>query len=76
MRNIYKVPKKQWKSWSKVAKEVFNRTYNFIYNNQRLMTHPKATPVTDKFWKTISWNSAWIAADAVDDSIPDYIVEC
>ena len=68
MKNYNKVPKKQWCDWSNKAKEVFNKTYDFFYYNQKLITHPKMGTVCGDYWKTISWNAAWIAADAVDNA--------
>lgn len=73
VRNLYKVPLKQWRKWSETARTVFNRVYDFAYNNQPLVTHPKAEKVKPTHWKTVAWNVAWIAADAVDDTIPDVI---
>lgn len=72
--NINKVPKKQWERWSLAARESFNRTYDFLYCNQKLVTHPKMTEIKPEHWKTIAWNAAWIAADSVDDTIPTEVV--
>ena len=74
-KNENRVPLKQWRRWSEKAREVFNRVYEFGTNNQWAMLHPKQTPPKPDHWKTTCWNAAWIAADAVDDSIPDEIVE-
>lgn len=74
MKNQYRVPKKQWMKWSNNAKEVFNRVYDFAYRNQDLMTHPKQPKVRTDHWQTCAWNSAWIAADAVDDCIPMEVI--
>ena len=75
VRNPYRVPQKQWRRWSEQAKTVFNRTYKFMYDNRAVMLHPKQPVPSPAHWKTTAWNAAWIAADAVDDSIPDEIVE-
>lgn len=73
-RNRYKVPVKQWRKWSRIARTVFNRVYNFAINNQSMLLHPGVKVVfTAKHWKTTAWNVAWTAADAVDDSLPDFI---
>ena len=56
------------------AKEVFNRVYTFFYDNQELTKHPKTNKLPANQWKTISWNAAWIAADACDNTIPTEIV--
>jgi len=73
--NKNRVPKKQWRRWSEPAQVVFNRTYEFAMRNPELMVHPKALVVRPACWKTTAWNMAWIAADAVDDCIPDEVVE-
>lgn len=70
MRNVNRVPKKQWRKWSTQARSVFNAVYRFAMNNPRLMQHPAAPEPKPFHWKTVAWNAAWIAADAVDDSIP------
>jgi hypothetical protein len=72
--NKYRVPAKQWKRWSKAARAVFNRVYDFAYNNECLMTHPGQDAAKPVHWKTIAWNAAWIAADAVDDTIPTRVI--
>lgn len=74
-KNVNKVPKKQWTKWSKEAKVIFNRCYDFFMNNQMTMNHPKAVQIPAAHWKTVSWNAAWIAADACDDTIPDEFVD-
>ncbi|UUZ75506.1 hypothetical protein LP414_27710 [Polaromonas sp. P1(28)-13] len=62
--NIHKVTKKQWKKWPDLAQRVFNDTFSSLVNNQSLMTHPKTEWLPEKQWKTIAWNSAWMAASA------------
>ena len=71
--NINRVPSKQWKKWSEQARTVFNRVYDFAIDSQWAMSHPKSYVQKDEHWKTTAWNMAWIAADAVDDSIPTKI---
>lgn len=68
--NVNKVPTKQWKRWSARARATFNTTYDFLLNNQEIASHPKADTQSPAHWKTLSWNAAWIAADAVDGSLP------
>lgn len=74
-KNKFKVGKKVWRKWSLLARTVFNRVYEFVYDNPEMMLHPKQEKPKPIFWKTTAWNAAWIAADAVDDTIPDEIVE-
>jgi hypothetical protein len=75
VQNLYKVPLKKWRKWSPLARTVFNRVYDFTFENQWAMLHPKQPKPSPTHWKTTAWNAAWIAADAVDNTIPDEIVE-
>ena len=74
IKNTFRVPVKQWRRWSATARAVFNRTYDFVHDNQGLMTHPKMSAIKPAHWKTVAWNAAWIAADAVDDTVPAEVV--
>lgn len=69
-KNLYRVPVKQWRKWSEAARAVFNRVYDFVLSNPDVMNHPKAEKLKPMHWKTVAWNTGWIAADAVDDEIP------
>ena len=75
IRNSFKVPQKQWCKWSGLARSVFNRVYDFAFNSIELLNHPKAPVLTPAWAKTLAWNTAWIAADAVDDEIPSVVEE-
>lgn len=75
IKNKNRVPKKQWSKWSKEAKAIFNDCYDFFFNNQGLVMHPKAHELKPDHWKTVAWNAAWIAADACDECIPTEFVE-
>ena len=69
-KNTYKVPKAQWKKWSEVARDVFNDLYyTLTRNKQSLFTHPKQVRLPKNQWRTIAWNTAWLAADAVHPPI-------
>lgn len=68
-RNFYKVPKRKWRKWSDVARGTFNRTYPFVRDSQALFTHPKAEKQKRDHWKTVAWNTAWIAADHADETL-------
>ena len=74
IKNVNRVPLKQWRKWSVSARSVFNDCYDFYINNQSIMNHPKAQKLKPYYWKTISWNAAWIAADATDGTIPEEII--
>lgn len=69
------VPLKQWRKWSPKARAVFNDVYAFIYENHDIVTHPRAEAAPTAQWKTLSWNAAWIAADAVDDDLPSEVCD-
>lgn len=74
-KNKYNVPDEVWDEWSKKARLVFNRVYDFIYENRAIVLHPKHRPFPKAdHWQTIAWNSAWIAADAVDNTLPAEVV--
>jgi hypothetical protein len=72
-KNEFKVPMRQWRKWSGLARSTFNRVYDFAFNNMMLLNHPKAPPLTPAEVGVLAWNVAWIAADAVDDVIPDIV---
>ena len=74
-RNTNRVPRRQWDRWSGASRRVFNAVYKFMLDNPWVMRHPKQTAVSPAHWKTTAWNAAWIAADAVDDRLPDEVVE-
>lgn len=62
-RNRYKVPKKQWNKWGKLARYVFNETYEASLSP--VLWPDSADILTSNAKKVISWNLSWIAADAV-----------
>lgn len=66
-RNIHKVPKKQWAKWPRVARRVFNAVFRQMTDSQFAFLHPKSQPVAADQWKTVAWNAAWTAADAVTE---------
>ena len=74
VKNLSRVPAKAWNAWGETARRTFNRVYDFMMNNQKLMTHPGQPAFKPAHWKTIAWNAAWIAADAVDGSLPVAVV--
>lgn len=69
-RNLYRVPKKQWRRWSMKARRAFNHLYGLMMRSPSLFRHPKAIRENAQHWKTTAWNSAWLAADAVDEALP------
>ena len=68
MINIAKVPKIQWKRWSKKARSVFNGVYSTMMGSQDLFKHPEDTSTKKEIWRTTAWNAAWVAADSVDET--------
>jgi len=37
-----------------------------IYENQKLIAHPRMEKIKAAHWKTVAWNAAWLAADRID----------
>lgn len=66
--NRYKVPKRQWRKWSALARHVFNELYGSMSQNAWAFQAPsvEANPPNKRAWKTTCWNAAWVAADAAD----------
>ncbi|HEV8262702.1 MAG TPA: hypothetical protein VGQ19_18350 [Burkholderiales bacterium] len=62
--NRHKVPQRQWRKWTLVARKVFNEVYSTMAQNQWTFLHPHQDKVSKRLWKTTAWNAAWIAADA------------
>lgn len=75
IKNVNRVPKNAWSKWSKEARTIFNRCYDFFMGNQEIVNHPKAPKLPPVQWKTVSWNAAWIAADACDNTVPTEIID-
>lgn len=74
VNNKNRVAQKQWKKWSDTAQRIFNDVYEFCMLNPTIMVHPKAEKIQPEHWKTIAWNTAWVAADSYDEVVPDLIV--
>lgn len=64
--NDFDVPAVVWGSWTERARDVFNRLYWYMIQNQSIFKHPQAPVLEDEHWKTTAWNAAWIAANATD----------
>lgn len=67
--NQLKVPRSQWKKWSKTSRNVFENLFLMMEANPQLFNHPSAPTLSGKEWKTTCWNAAWMAADFVQDEI-------
>ena len=68
-KNKSRVPKSQWKKWGSDARITFNWLYGLMVNFPDLFNHPKAIKMNQTHWKTVAWNTAWLAADAVHDAL-------
>lgn len=71
MKNTQHVPIKQWRKWSDTARRVFNSLYVQIRDNHEILFPKSAHKLTKTAVKIIAWNSAWVAADAVDGRCSD-----
>jgi len=71
VENDFGVPKKQWKKWPEIAQRLFNKVYASMELNPALFIHPKTGKIAKEQWGTVSWNAAWIAADAYIESLKD-----
>jgi len=74
-QNAHSVPKKQWKKWTMIGKNVFNKTYEYMMENPDHFKHPNADLVPTEFFKITAWNAAWIAADICSRGEKHYIKE-
>lgn len=66
--NTYKVPIRQWRKWSELARRVFNLHFYELKENQAILcatTKNKDYLISKREWHTQSWNAAWLAADSV-----------
>jgi hypothetical protein len=68
-KNRNDVPLKQWRKWSVPARRTFNSLFETMRDNKKLFLHPKHPKVSDEHWRTTCWNSAWMAAEAVQGKI-------
>lgn len=71
MKNKYKVPTRPWRTWSASAQRVFNAVYSQIKNNSNVLFPASASKLSRPAIRVIAWNSAWVAADAVDGRCAD-----
>lgn len=69
IKNVHKVPQKQWKRWNDRQRVIFNHVFSSMLHNQEMFKHPKQAPMSSEHWKTPCWNAAWTAADAAADSV-------
>lgn len=67
VENKHGIAKNQWKKWDEDSRDLFNKVFQYLNNNQELFLHPKTRPVPEKEWKTTAWNAAWIAADTLKE---------
>lgn len=65
-KNKHKVPKSQWKKWGAQGRETFNWLYSLMMDSPDLFNHPEAPKMKPAYWKTVAWNAAWLAAEAIN----------
>lgn len=65
LKNVYKVPTKQWKKWNSQEQELFNTLYGFSKKKPWVFSHPESPELSKEQWKTVAWNHAWMATDLV-----------
>jgi len=69
VRNIYRVPKAQWRKWDRQARATFNYLNSLMLKSPDLFKHPKHAIPPLEARRTMAWNAAWIAADCVRDAL-------
>lgn len=60
-KNIHGVRRKQWASWTLVAKHVFNKTYDDMMRNPEINVTPGSVVDLKSYGVTV-WNAAFVAA--------------
>lgn len=61
VKNLYKVPRKAWGSWTLVGKHVFNKTFIHMKENPDLYIFQHEL-LPDQKWDVVCWNAAFQAA--------------
>ena len=77
MKNLHKVPAKQWRKWSKKQRKLFNRVYEDIRNiGADLFLSPVTIQrnISDKEFKVIAWNAAWTAAHMLESKRTSHMI--
>lgn len=78
VKNKHRVPQVQWRKWSNLARRIFNDVYYSMRPSmQAQLIHPDAVVVSKEHWKTLQWNAAWLAADALKKSTArlDFVID-
>lgn len=65
-KNIFKVNKKQWRKWNKLARKVFNEVYDAIKSGHKVIYPDGVMHLDKKTIQVMAWNTAWLAADAAN----------
>ena len=60
--NRFRVPRRMWSGWTVVGRHVFNKTFQYMNENQQFFKHPSADHVPDEYFRTTAWNAAVEAA--------------
>lgn len=66
--NENRVPQKQWRKWNIKARRVFNDLYSSLMDSQLWLPNSLQKKITPQEHKVISWNAAWLAADAAKEA--------
>lgn len=53
--------------WNDAQRRVFQRVLRFMSENQPLFMPPSAAQLPADVWQVLSWNCAWMAAEAGDE---------
>lgn len=69
VQNKHKVSKAQWEKWPHQSQETFNWLFELMTRDTRLFLHPKSPAPSEQGMRTMAWNAAWLAADAVRDAL-------
>lgn len=66
--NKFRVPIRQWRKWSLLARRAFNGVYSAMIESPWAFQPPSAKVTNGRAWKVTAWNAAWIAADAIKEA--------
>ena len=64
VRNMHRVPLKQWRKWDERERYVFNELYVTLRDSHSTLAPRGFDDVKQGSWGVLAWNAAWVAADA------------
>jgi len=65
IENVHEVDEGQWDRWNEAQRKLFNAVYEYLNENQDIMTHSDAAPIEDEHWHVTAFNAAFTAAGEV-----------